>query len=154
MRAVIQRVRRAAVASDGTLTGACNAGLLILLGVARGDTEDDAERLADKIAKLRIFSDKQGKMNLSVLDIAGGALVISNFTLCAAYAKGNRPDYFAAEEPTRADELYEDFVHMLRERIRNVETGVFGTDMQINTVLDGPVTIVMDSETLRKRGKS
>ena len=154
MRAVIQRVRRAAVISDGMPTGSCDAGLLILLGVARGDAEEDAERLADKIAKLRIFSDEQGKMNLSVRDIAGGALVVSNFTLCAAYAKGNRPDYFEAEAPVRANELYEVFVQMLRERIQNVETGVFGTDMQITTVLDGPVTIVMDSEVLRKGGKS
>ena len=120
----------------------------------RRDTADDAERLADKIAKLRIFSDEHGKMNLSVQDVAGSALVISNFTLCAAYAKGNRPDYFSAEEPTRANELYKEFVRVLRARVRSVETGVFGADMQITTVLDGPITIVMESEVLRKGGKS
>lgn len=154
MRAVIQRVRRASVVADGTPTGACDAGVLILLGVARGDTADDAERLADKIAKLRIFSDEHGKMNLSVQDVAGSALVISNFTLCAAYAKGNRPDYFSAEEPTRANELYKEFVRVLRSRVQSVETGVFGADMQITTVLDGPITIVMESDMLRKGGKS
>ena len=150
MRAVIQRVRRASVVADGTPTGACDAGLLILLGVARGDTADDAERLADKIAKLRIFSDEHGKMNLSVQDVAGSALVISNFTLCAAYAKGNRPDYFSAEEPTRANELYKEFVRVLRAQVRSVETGVFGADMQVSLCNDGPFTIVLDSDEIVK----
>ena len=150
MRAVIQRVRRASVVADGTPTGACDAGLLILLGVARGDTADDAERLADIIAKLRIFSDEHGKMNLSVQDVAGSALVISNFTLCAAYAKGNRPDYFSAEEPTRANELYKEFVRVLRAQVRSVETGVFGADMQVSLCNDGPFTIVLDSDEIVK----
>ena len=154
MRAVVQRVRHALVTADGTPAGTCGNGLLILLGVARGDTADDALRLAEKISKMRIFCDANDKMNLSVRDIGGGALVISNFTLCAAYAKGNRPDYFAAEDPTPANDLYDCFCRLLAERIVHVACGVFGADMQIATELDGPVTIVMDSEVLRKGGKT
>lgn len=154
MRAVVQRVQNAEVRVEGVLTGSCRKGFLILLGVARGDTSDDARRLADKISKMRVFSDANGKMNLSILDISGGALVISNFTLCAAYAKGNRPDYFSAEEPTVAKALYEEFVALLRGHVGQVETGVFGADMQISTVLDGPVTIAMDSEMLKSGGRT
>lgn len=152
MRAVVQRVCRAAVTADGNPSGRIGQGLFILLGVARGDTEAAAERLADKIARLRIFSDAGGKMNLSLQDTHGGALVVSNFTLCAAYAKGNRPDYFGAEAPDRARELYEYFIRSLSERVARVETGVFGADMQIESVLDGPVTIVMDSDMLVRGG--
>lgn len=150
MRAVVQRVRHASVTADGTPAGSCGCGFLILLGVARGDTEEDARCLAEKISKMRIFSDENGKMNLSVRDIGGSALVVSNFTLQAAYAKGNRPDFFAAEDPAAAKVLYDSFSRMLAERIGHIETGVFGADMQISVVLDGPVTIVMDSEVLRR----
>ena len=153
MRAVIQRVHQASVTANGTPAGACGTGLLILLGVARGDTEEDALCLAEKISKLRIFSDANGKMNLSVCDIGGGALVVSNFTLHAAYAKGNRPDFFAAESPAAAKDLYDSFSRLLAERIGHIGTGVFGADMQISATLDGPVTIVMDSDVLRKGGK-
>lgn len=150
MRAVIQRVKRASVTADGQPAGRCGMGLLILLGVARGDREEDASCLAEKIAKLRIFSDQNGKMNRSVLDIGGEILVVSNFTLYAAYAKGNRPDFFASEEPREAERLYSFFTEALRVHISHTETGVFGADMQIDCELDGPVTIVMDSEKLMK----
>lgn len=154
MRAVLQRVRHASVTADGVYAGACNNGLLVLLGVSRGDTVRDAVHLADKISKVRIFSDENGKMNRALPDVSGEVLVVSNFTLCAAYAKGNRPDFFAAEEPVAAKALYEEFVRLMRERVGRVETGVFGADMQISVALDGPVTIVMDSDVLRKGEKS
>ncbi len=150
MKAVIQRVSHADVVADGVPSGACEAGLFILLGVAAEDDEQDALLLAEKISKLRIFSDENGKMNLSVLDINGEALVVSNFTLNANYAKGNRPDYFAGAEPKRANELYLTFVKYLSERVRHVGTGVFGADMKIHAECDGPVTICMDSIKLRK----
>ncbi|MBR0235038.1 MAG: D-tyrosyl-tRNA(Tyr) deacylase [Clostridia bacterium] len=152
MRAVIQRVCGASVISDGVPTGKCGEGLMILLGVKRGDSENDAEILAQKIAKLRIFSDNDGKMNKSVLDVGGSALVISNFTLYANYEHGNRPDYFTSEAPQRANELYLYFVKMLSGQIP-VETGVFGADMKITMTADGPVTIVMDSELLKGKNK-
>ncbi|MBQ8403206.1 MAG: D-tyrosyl-tRNA(Tyr) deacylase [Clostridia bacterium] len=153
MTAVIQRVKCASVVSDGVLTGEIEAGLMLLLGVKKGDTENDALLLAEKIAKLRIFSDENGKMNKSVNDIGGGALIVSNFTLCANYAHGNRPDYMEAEKPPRATELYEYFVGLMRERVASVGTGVFGADMEITMKADGPVTIVMESEILKNKGK-
>lgn len=153
MIAVLQRVKRAAVTADGVPTGEIGVGLMILLGVLSGDTEADARLLAEKIAKLRIFSDENDKMNLSVTDIGGGALVISNFTLAANYAKGNRPDYLNAAHPSVADPLYRRFIELLGERITRVETGRFGADMQIDMTADGPVTIVMDSAVLKKGGR-
>jgi D-tyrosyl-tRNA(Tyr) deacylase len=153
MLAVIQRVKNASVVSDGVPTGSINDGLMLLLGVKKGDTENDALLLAEKISKLRIFSDENGKLNKSVKDVGGGALIVSNFTLCANYAHGNRPDYMEAEKPPRADELYEYFVSLMRERVAEVGTGVFGADMQITMTADGPVTIVMDSEILKSKGK-
>jgi len=153
MRAVIQRVSSASVVSDGVLTGKIEHGLMLLLGVAKGDEELDAELLAAKISKLRIFSDENDKMNLSVKDIGGSALVVSNFTLSANYAHGNRPDYFGAESPERANALYEYFVKLLKKEIGVVETGVFGAHMDISMVANGPITIVMDSDVLRRKGK-
>ena len=143
MRAVIQRVSSAQVISDGKLTGKINSGLAILLGVRKGDTSEDAVALATKIAKLRIFSDENDKLNLSVADICGNAIVVSNFTLCANYAHGNRPDYFDAELPEKANELY--------KYIGYVGTGVFGAKMMYTINNDGPITIVMDSEVLLKK---
>ena len=151
MRAVLQRVESASVTIDGAVKGKCGQGLLILLGVAKGDTEPDAAVLAEKISKLRIFSDENDKMNLSVTDINGSALVISNFTLCADYRKGNRPDYFQNAEPDTANELYEYFVTLLHDRIASVECGEFGADMKVSLVNDGPVTIIMDSGVLMKK---
>lgn len=153
MRAVIQRVSSASVVSDGVLTGKIERGLMLLLGVAKGDEKLDAELLAAKISKLRIFSDENDKMNKSVKDVEGSVLVVSNFTLSANYAHGNRPDYFGAESPERANELYEYFVALLRKEISIVETGVFGAHMEISMVANGPITIVMDSDVLRRKGK-
>lgn len=151
MRAVIQRVSAAQVISDGVLTGKINKGLAIFLGVKKGDGREDAEALAAKIGKLRIFRDENEKMNLSVADIGGEAIVVSNFTLCANYAHGNRPDYFGAEEPERANELYGYFVGELKKYISHVDTGVFGADMKYTVENDGPITIIMDSEVLLKK---
>ena len=153
MQAVIQRVSSSSVIAEGVLSGQIGQGFVILLGVAKGDEEKDAELLAAKIAKLRIFSDENGKMNLSVIDISGEVLVISNFTLCANYAHGNRPDYMNAETPDRANALYEHFVSLLRKDVKHVATGVFGADMSISMEADGPIPIVMESEVLKRKGK-
>lgn len=149
MTAVIQRVKKASVVADGEPSGAIGQGLYILLGISRNDNESDALLLAEKISKLRIFSDENGKMNLSVNDIDGEVLVVSNFTLCANYSHGNRPDYFNAELPERANQLYMTFINFMRERVRLVASGKFGADMISDIVTDGPVTIVMQSDVLK-----
>ena len=151
MTAVIQRVYNAAVYADGELSGKIGTGLYILLGVKKGDTEDDARLLAEKISKLRIFSDENGKMNLSVLDVCGSVLVVSNFTLNANYAHGNRPDYLESAPPTEANALYESFLSLMRERVETVASGKFGADMRTEMATDGPVTIVMHSSVLKKK---
>ncbi len=151
MKAILQRAISASVIADGEPAGKIENGLLILLGVLKGDEKTDADLLAEKISKLRIFDDADGKLNLSVKDIGGSALVVSNFTLGADYRKGNRPDYFAAEAPARANELYEYFSDALRERGIHTENGVFGADMKITFTADGPVTIDMDSSVLKKQ---
>lgn len=150
MKAILQRALSASVIADGEPSGKIEHGLLILLGVLKGDEKNDADLLAEKISKLRIFDDADGKLNLSVKDVGGSALVVSNFTLGADYRKGNRPDYFAAEVPARANELYEYFSDALRERGIYTENGVFGADMKITLLADGPVTIDMDSAVLKK----
>lgn len=149
MIAVIQRVKNSSVSIDGVVNGTCGHGLMILLGVAKGDTEDDARLLAAKISKLRIFCDENGKMNLSVKDVDGEALVVSQFTLLANYKKGNRPDYFSAAEPQIAIPLYEYFVELMKTEVKHVGTGIFGADMQVSILNDGPVTIIMDSNQLK-----
>ena len=154
MIAVLQRVKRAAVIVEGETVGACGEGLCILLGVAKGDTEEDARALAQKIADLRIFTDENDKMNLSLKDIDGEALVVSNFTLLAAYKKGKRPDYFGAAAPDEANRLYEYFCSLVDGQIKHVGRGIFGADMEINMVCNGPVTIVMDSNVLLKKKES
>ena len=151
MVAVIQRVLRASVKVDGAIVGECGHGLAILLGVAHGDTVEDADKLMTKISKLRIFCDENGKMNLSVNDIGGSALVISQFTLLANYAKGNRPDYLAAAKPDQANELYEYFVSLLEKELSHVGKGRFGAHMEIDISADGPVTVVMDSSVLTSK---
>lgn len=148
MTAVLQIVKSATVYADGAFSGEINNGLYILLGVENGDTEKDALLLADKIAKLRIFSDENGKMNLSVNDIDGEVMIVSNFTLGANYAHGNRPDYLASAKPDVAIPLYEYFISLMLERVRRVATGKFGADMQTTMVTDGPVTIIMKSDVL------
>lgn len=151
MIAVLQRVNRAAVRVDGKTVGSCQKGLLVLLGVAKGDGEEDAKALADKIVNLRIFEDENGKMNLSLADVGGEMLTVSNFTLLASYKKGKRPDYFAAATPDEADRLYCYFCDLVENSVEHAQRGVFGADMQIETVCDGPVTIVMDSNVLLKK---
>jgi D-tyrosyl-tRNA(Tyr) deacylase len=154
MIAVLQRAARASVLAEGKLTGEIGAGLLVLLGVGEGDSEEDAELLAAKIAKCRIFCDEAGKMNRSVVDIGGGVLVVSNFTLLANYRRGNRPDFLGAAAPDRANALYLHFVEQMRREVSEVATGEFGAHMQIDLCADGPITIVMDSNVLKqpKRG--
>ena len=150
MIAVLQRINNATVYADGKISGSVGYGLYVLLGVEKDDNEKDAELLSEKISKLRIFSDDMGKMNLSIKDIGGEMLVVSNFTLNANYAHGNRPDYLNSAAPTLAKELYEFFIDELSARIGKCESGVFGADMRTEMSTDGPVTIVMDSLVLRK----
>ena len=145
MRAVIQRVSRAAVRVEGAVVGEIGAGLLVLLGVADGDTEAEAERLAAKVARLRIFADEAGRFDRSVLDTGGSALVVSQFTLLADTAKGNRPSFTAAAALEEAERLYERFTAALRELALEVEQGVFGATMEVELVNDGPVTIVLET---------
>ena len=147
----MQRVAGASVRVEGETVGACEKGLCVLLGVAKGDTEADADALAAKTVGLRIFCDEDGKMNRSLVDVDGEMLVVSNFTLLASYKKGKRPDYMNAAAPDEADRLYRYFVDRCRESIRRVECGVFGAHMELSIVNDGPVTIVMDSRELVKK---
>ena len=151
MKAVIQRVDYASVKVDGAVVGKCERGLMILLGVAEGDTETDAELLCKKIVNLRIFPDEAGKMNLSVKDIGGEMLVISQFTLLANYRHGNRPDFLESAKPEEADRLYEYFKSLAAKEIEHVGSGEFGAHMEVGLLNNGPVTIVMDSEILKKK---
>ena len=154
MLALLQRISEGRVTAEGELLAECpGPGLLILLGVTTEDTEEDAALLAEKIVKLRIFSDEEGKMNRSVTDVGGGVIVVSQFTLCAAYRKGNRPDYLAAARPEQAIPLYEYFTARIREHVENVSTGRFGADMQVAIVNDGPVTMQLDSNVLKQPKK-
>ncbi len=151
LKAVIQRVTRASVTVDGERVSAIENGLLILLGVAQGDTERDAQVLADKIANLRIFSDSDDKMNLSLLTTNGAALVVSQFTLCANCSHGRRPDFFGAAKPDPANELYEYFCKRIKEAgVTDVQKGIFGADMKVELLNDGPVTIIIESGDLKK----
>ncbi|MBR4873493.1 MAG: D-tyrosyl-tRNA(Tyr) deacylase [Clostridia bacterium] len=150
MIAVVQRVKRASVTVEGQVVGKCGMGYAILLGVAVGDTEKDAKVLATKLSKLRIFEDENQKMNRSILDVGGEALVVSNFTLLANYSHGNRPEYMSAAAPAEANRLYEYFCEQLNASVPHVGRGVFGADMAVEIMGDGPVTIVMDSKVLIK----
>jgi len=149
MKAVVQRVSRASVSVDGREVGAIATGLLVLLGVAADDSEDDAEFLADKIANLRIFEDSQGKMNCSLLEIGGQALVVSQFTLLADTRKGRRPSFFDAMAPELASPMVDRFAGLLAGRGMVVKQGVFGAMMDVSLVNSGPVTIVLDSRIRR-----
>ena len=151
MKAVIQRVREASVTVDGEVIGACGHGLMVLLGVARGDTEQDLDKLLSKILKLRIFEDENGKMNRSVQDVGGEMLVISQFTLLANYKHGNRPDFLEAAPPDEANRLYELFADKAADSLSHVGRGRFGADMKVSLCNDGPVTIVMDSDVLKPK---
>ncbi len=147
MKAILQRVSSARVISDGVLTGEIGQGLMILLGVSQGDTEKEMKILAEKTANLRIFSDENDKMNLSVLDVKGEALVVSNFTLCADTSHGRRPSYTNAMEPKTAKELYLKFLDELKNQgVSKVDAGVFGADMKVSIENDGPVTIILNTD--------
>lgn len=150
MKAVIQRISEGKVTVDNEIIAQCGRGLLVLLGVAQSDTEEDAELLAAKITKLRIFSDENDKMNLSVTDVDGGIIVVSNFTLMASYRKGNRPDYLQSASPEKAEMLYEYFTKLVSQVIKNTSHGSFGAHMMVSITNDGPVTISMDSEVLKQ----
>ena len=153
MRAVVQRVKRTSVTVGGELKGSAGQGFNVLIGVMQGDTDAEAQLLAAKISKLRVFEDENGKMNKSVLDIGGEILVISQFTLCAVIKKGNRPSFTDSAPPEEADRLYLAFCEHLREAgVKKVETGVFAADMLVSIDNDGPVTIVMDTDIWEKRG--
>ena len=151
MKAVIQRVKYASVKVDGETVGSCGYGLMILLGVAEGDTETDAELLCRKIVNLRIFTDEAGKMNRSVKDVDGEMLVISQFTLLANYRHGNRPDFLASAKPEEANRLYEYFKTLAAKEVRSVQSGIFGAHMDVELLNYGPVTIVMDSDLLKTK---
>lgn len=145
MRAVIQRVTRAEVKVDGESVGKIGGGLLVLLGAGADDTEADCEKLADKIVKLRIFSDENDKTNLSVNDVHGDILAVSQFTLYADCSHGNRPSFINAGEPKRAEQLYEYFKAQLVAKLEgNVQAGIFGADMKVDLLNDGPFTIIME----------
>ena len=145
MRAVLQRASRARVTVDGETTGEIGQGVVVLLGVGAGDTEADARYLVDKIVNLRIFDDGDGRMNHSLLDVSGGMLVVSQFTLYADVRRGRRPSYITAAAPDEANKLYEYFVTEAGKQIDNVQTGRFQAMMQVELVNDGPVTIILES---------
>ena len=148
MRAVVQRVKRAQVTSNGEVTGRIGAGLLVFLGVAKADTEIDAEYLAEKIIRLRVFEDADGKMNRSVNETEGAVLAVSQFTLYGDVRRGKRPSFDAAAAPQRACELYEYFVTRIRAAGMKCETGRFQQMMEVELINDGPVTILLDSSKL------
>lgn len=151
MKAVIQRVKYADVKVDGETVGKIGEGYMILVGVQEGDTKEDAEILARKTAGLRVFTDDEDKMNLSILDIDGEILAISQFTLCADVKKGNRPSFINAAKPDEANGLYEYYCNQLKSNgVRKVEKGVFGAHMEVSLLNNGPVTILYDTEIWRK----
>lgn len=144
MKAVVQRVTHASVKVDGEIKCQIGQGFLILLGVGQNDTEEDADRLVNKIVKLRIFSDENDKINLSLADVGGSLLVISQFTLYADCRKGNRPNFIQAGKPDEAKRLYEYFVSQCKKQVPVVEKGVFGADMKVELLNDGPFTVVLE----------
>lgn len=144
MKVLIQRVTRAKVSTNQKVLGSIDSGLLVLLGICKGDSEDDVKKLSKKIVQLRIFSDEEGKMNLSTQDVRGSILLVSQFTLCAETSHGNRPSYINSEEPKQAKSLYQLMIKYLNKYLPT-ETGEFGANMQIELVNDGPVTIFLDT---------
>ena len=145
MRAVVQRVKKAQVSVDGEVVGRIGRGLMVLLGVAEGDGPEDVRYMVDKISNLRIFDDADGKMNLSCLDVGGGVLAVSQFTLLGDCRRGRRPSFTAAAGPDSANALYEQFVEGVRALGVEVETGVFRAEMEVSLINHGPVTIILDS---------
>lgn len=148
MKAIVQRVLKADLKVDGKLISEIGKGLVVFLGVGQGDEENDLLKLAAKISKLRIFEDENGKMNLSIKDVSGQILLVSQFTLYGDCRHGNRPSFIMAEKPERANQLYENMKTLLENENIPVKTGVFGADMKINVLNDGPVTIILDSKEL------
>lgn len=148
MRLVIQRVSEASVKVDGTVIGQIGKGFLVLWGAKNGDTEKEADYLAAKLCKLRVFEDEQGKMNLGLKDVGGELLIISQFTLYAGCRKGNRPNFMEAMGPEQSEPLYQYFLKQCRKEIPVVEKGEFGADMKVSLLNDGPVTIVMDTDEM------
>ena len=154
MKAVFQRVTEASVTVEGNQIANIGNGVLLLVGVCDGDTQQEAQVLAKKVAELRVFCDENDKMNLSVLDIGGSVLAVSQFTLCASTARGRRPDFFGAARPDVAKPLFDDFVGYLREMgVSDLQTGEFGADMKVRLLNDGPVTILLDTDTWKRSGK-
>ena len=145
MRAVIQRVKHASVAVDGNVCGKIGQGLMILLGVGKNDAESDMRYIADKLLSLRIFEDENGKMNKSVCDISGELLIISQFTLYGDCRKGRRPSFDSAMKPQEAEAMYKSFVEYIKQSGLKTETGIFGADMKVELLNDGPVTLILDS---------
>ena len=148
MRFVIQRVTRSSVSVDGTTIGKIGKGFLVLIGISQEDTQETADRLVKKMTGLRIFEDENGKTNLSLADVGGELLLISQFTLYANCKKGNRPSFTEAGSPEKANALYEYIIQACREKVPVVETGSFGAEMEVSLVNDGPFTIILDSDTL------
>lgn len=148
MKFVIQRVLKANVKVDEKICGKINQGFLVLIGITHNDNEKIAEGMINKLLKLRVFSDENGKMNKSIKDIDGELLLVSQFTLYANCKRGNRPDFLNAAKPDFANELYEFIIDKCKNEIQNVQTGIFGADMKVELVNDGPVTIILDSEDI------
>ena len=148
MKIVLQRVKNASVSVDNNIIGEIGQGYLLLLGVSNTDTKEIAEKLAEKISKLRIFEDENGKTNLSASDIGGEILIVSQFTLYADCKKGNRPSFTNAGGPDLANELYEYFIEICKSKFKKVAHGKFGADMQVSLINDGPFTVILDSDTL------
>lgn len=148
MRVIIQRVKQASVTVEGSCVGKIGKGLLLLVGIGRDDTKAVVDKYIDKIIKLRIFADEQGKTNLSLLDIQGELLAVSQFTLYADCKKGNRPNFLLAADPDKARELYEYFLSSCKQRLGKVEAGEFGAEMQVELLNDGPFTIVLEDRDL------
>lgn len=144
MKLVLQRVLEASVVVDGKTVGSIGKGYLVLFGAGEGDTKEDAERLAAKMINLRIFSDENDKINLSLGDVDGQLLIVSQFTLYADCRKGNRPNFIQAAKPDLANSLYEYFVELCRQKVSVVETGIFGADMKVSLVNDGPFTVILE----------
>ena len=146
MRAVVQRVKESSVKIDGGIVGKINKGFNVLIGIAKDDTVDDLKYIKDKIMNLRVFEDENDKMNLSIKDVNGELLIVSQFTLYGDCRKGRRPNFMNALSGEEAEKLYEEFLRMIREEDIVVETGVFGADMEVSIINDGPVTLLIDSK--------
>ena len=145
MRAVLQRVKKASVTVDDKITGQINKGLVVLIGMGKDDAEEDIKKLIDKIIKLRLFDDKNGKINLSINDVGGSLLIVSQFTLYWNCKKGTRPSFDGAMPPAEAERMYDKFVEYAKNTDIPVETGIFGADMQLSLINDGPVTVNLDT---------